>query len=148
MSEQMRKEFEAWREKSAFWQVVGEDVKDDPSSETASAGRMMSAAAWDAWQAALATQPQATPSLRETVAKVCEGWTLPDGARKMLETALFAQPQAPQGGVTKAQLEAAFEAEIAKVSHVAYDSNEICRHFFNNIRTALLAPTETPEAGK
>lgn len=61
---------------------------------------------------------------------------------------LATQPQAPQGGVTSAQLEAAFESEIAKVSHVAYDSNEICRHFFNNIRTALLAPTETPEAGK
>lgn len=57
------------------------------------------------------------------------------------------QPQAPQGAVTREQLEAAFEAEIAKVSHVAYDSNEICRHFFNNIRAALLAP-ETPEGQK
>lgn len=45
-------------------------------------------------------------------------------------------------------LELAFEAEIAKVSHVEYDSNEICRHFFSNIRKAMApaAPkTETPK---
>ena len=45
--------------------------------------------------------PVAEPvGLREVVAQVCEGWTLPDGARKMLETALWATPAAsvPAGG--------------------------------------------------
>lgn len=33
-------------------------------------------------------------SLRDAVFKVCEGYTLHEGARKILETALFASPQA------------------------------------------------------
>ena len=33
--------------------------------------------------------------LRDAVAAVCEGWTLPDGARKMLESALWTNPAPP-----------------------------------------------------
>lgn len=33
---------------------------------------------------------------RDAIAQVCEGWTLPPGARKALETALWAAPAQPQ----------------------------------------------------
>lgn len=32
---------------------------------------------------------------RDAIALVCEGWNLPNDARKVLETALWAQPEAP-----------------------------------------------------
>lgn len=42
--------------------------------------------------------PQVEPTgLRDVVATVCEGWTLPDDARKMLESALWSNPPQPQG---------------------------------------------------
>ena len=54
--------------------------------------------------AAKAVQPQAQgeDKLRETVATVLEGWTLPDGVRKMLETAYWSHPQASEPAAPEA----------------------------------------------
>ena len=35
---------------------------------------------------------------RNAIASACEGWTMPDGLRKHLETALWSQPTQPQAG--------------------------------------------------
>ena len=45
---------------------------------------------------------------RNAIASACEGWTMPDGLRKHLETALWSLPtQAQAGAVTDAQVLAA-----------------------------------------
>ena len=43
-----------------------------------------------------AVQAQGEDKLRETVATVLEGWTIPDAVRKMLETAYWSHPQASE----------------------------------------------------
>ena len=47
-------------------------------------------------------QAQGEDKLRETVATVLEGWTLPDGVRKMLETAYWSHPQASEPAAPEA----------------------------------------------
>lgn len=60
MDEQMRKDYEAWREKSIWWTVCRPDQHDDSTSDAASTGRLMNIAAWESWQAAAAlSQPAA-----------------------------------------------------------------------------------------
>lgn len=54
--------------------------------------------------------------------------------------ARLVQPARAVGDVvTLSELDAAFEHEIARVSHVEYDSHEICKHFFGELRKRLLA---------
>jgi hypothetical protein len=48
--------------------------------------------------------------LRDVVAQVCEGWTLPEVARKMLETALWATPPSATFGPLVAAPQAAVDA--------------------------------------
>lgn len=45
-------------------------------------------------EAAIATLRFQRDELRTAIETVCEGWTLPDGARKVLEAALHAWPNA------------------------------------------------------
>ena len=51
---------------------------------------------------------EAAEHYRNAIASACEGWTMPDGLRKHLETALWSQPtQTQAGAVTDAQVLAA-----------------------------------------
>ena len=51
---------------------------------------------------------EAAEHYRNAIASACEGWTMPDGLRKHLETALWSLPtQAQAGAVTDAQVLAA-----------------------------------------
>ena len=57
-------------------------------------------------------QLHAAEHYRNAIASACEGWTMPDGLRKHLETALWSQPtplptHAQAGAVTDAQVLAA-----------------------------------------
>ena len=42
----------------------------------------------------------------------------------------------------------AFEKEIQRVSHVEYDSNEICRHFFKELRRSFIETLSGSSGGK
>jgi hypothetical protein len=42
----------------------------------------------------------------------------------------------------------AFEKEIQRVSHIEYDSNEICRHFFKELRRSFIEALSGSSGGK
>ena len=60
---------------------------------------------------------------RNAIASACEGWTMPDGLRKHLETALWSpptsQPTQPQAGAVPLTPDQV--AEIADAAHREYD---------------------------
>lgn len=74
MDEQMRKDYEAWREKSIWWTVCRPDQHDDSTSDAASTGRLMNIAAWESWQAAAAlSQPAAQGDSSHPAGGECGG---------------------------------------------------------------------------
>jgi len=56
---------------------------------------------------------------------------------------IFRAPSVGCSGETVAQFDAAVAAELPRVSHLEYDSHEICKHFAENVRSRLVATGET-----
>ena len=75
--------------------VLGYAALDKETNETA---RMIARAVLAKWG-----QPsgagEAAEHYRNAIASACEGWTMPDGLRKHLETALWSLPTQAQAGV-------------------------------------------------
>lgn len=101
--EQYRAGFEAWARKETF------------SLELDGAGYYLfsdTLAAWSAWRAAKRESGSSTSTsqgakLRAAVETVCEGWTLPHDARKVLETALWSHDDGNSGAAPGDALDAA-----------------------------------------
>lgn len=75
--------------------------------------------------------PHATFEIVEGGEKFCRGIVIEVADLKPAQPPMA---DAAPAGLTLSALDAAFEAEIVRVSHVLYDSNEICRHFYGELR--------------
>lgn len=94
--------------------------------------------AWQAWQAALATPPAAPER------EAAEPWTKELGIPKQ-----WGPATPPVEREALVAFDEAVQAELPRVSHVQYDSHEICKHFASKVREriAVLAAA-APDATK
>lgn len=93
------------------------------------------------WKAMLNAAPSPAEKAFQDATTYGAGFTK-DGKHVPYED-VFAVPAPAEKAVTLTELDAAFEREIERVSTLEYNSNEICRTFYEKLRDRL-APT-TPQ---